>query len=200
MPEITVIILDNGYSSQNQDYLPSRFILQKDIADALVTRALEADSESIIGLIPLSQNIYNNILTPTKVRPYLSEFLAKLGLSSPYDANLSLYQADICLHIREYTTKHLVIFFSSPVTNEEEVLTNLYVIASKGIIVKVICFGDALKFGVTLTREIDFENFSCLCLTPDLNFDESVLSFLGSSMNICDPELEEAIKRSLQQQ
>jgi len=168
-----------------------------DIADALITRTFEADTESIIGVIPLAQEIGNNILTPTKIRPYLSEFLSKLGLAAT--AGAALYQADLCLHIREYSSKNLVIFLASPVSNDDEVLSSLYVIASKGITVKVICFGDALKFGATLKREIDFENFSCLCLEPTCSFDESVLSFLGTSMNIYDPELEEAIRRSLQQ-
>lgn len=199
MPEITVIMFDNALSSQNQDYLPSRIVLQKEIIDSIITRSLEADAESLVGLIPFAQKSNNNILTPTKTRPYLTTFLHKIDLHPKINYYSSLYQADLSLHVTELSSKNLVIFFSSPLQNEEEILSNLYTIASKGIIIKVVCFGDAIDLGNMLKKEIDFENFGCLCLDTDDNFNENVLSFLGGSMNVSDPELEEAIRRSLQQ-
>lgn len=192
-------MLDNAFNSQNQDYLPSRFMLQKEISDVVITRTLEADAESLIGLIPFAQDSGCNILTPTKTRPFLSTFLHKSDLAANVNYYSALYKADLSLHVTDLSTKNLVIFFSSPVSNEDEILSSLYTIASKGIIVKVVCFGDALGLGSVLKKAIEFNNFSCLSLSSDVNFNDNVLSFLGTSMNIYDPDLEEAIKRSLQQ-
>lgn len=199
MPEITVIMFDNGLSSQNQDYLPSRIILQKEIIDSIVTRSLEADAESLVGLIPFAQRSNNSILTPTKIRPYISTFLNRTDLCPATSYYSSFYQADLSFNATELSSKNLIIFFSSPVEREDEILSNLYTIASKGIAVKAICFGDAVGLGAMLKKEMDFDNFGCLCLDTDSNFNDSVLSFLGTSINVSDPELEEAIRRSLQQ-
>lgn len=199
MPGVTVVFFDNALNSQNQDYLPSRIILQKEIIDTVITRILESDIESLIGLIPLGQRMSNDILTPTKTRPYLSTFLHQTSLCPPTSRFTCLFQADQSLHVSDLSTKGLIAFFCSPIDDVEELLSGLYTIASKGITIKAVCFGDAIDLGGMLQKEIDLPNFECLILDSDADFNDKVLNFLGGSMPENDPELEEAIIRSLQQ-
>lgn len=199
MPSITVIMLDNTYSSQNQDYLPSRITLQKEIVRSVLSRVFEADPENMVGIIPLAQESAKDLLTPTKNRAYLQTFIDKLDLYPNIQCYSTLYQADLSLQQPNITTKNLVIFLSSPHINEEELLSVIFSIASRGIIIKVVCFADAQGIAAMLKKEVDFDSFACLCLDSDANFNEEVLRLLGSSMDVHDPELEEAIRRSLQQ-
>lgn len=200
MPEVAVVFLDNALNSQNQDYLPSRFILQKEIIDTIITAILERDPESLIGLIPLAQNGQNDILTPTKNRPYLSTYLHKSDLQDSLNHTLSLYLAKQSFSTTELSTKTLVIFLCTPVENVEELMAELFDFANKDITIKLVCFGDCVELGYLLQQEIDTSNFSCLVLDSDNMFNDKVLSFLGSAEIEQDPELEEAIRRSLQQQ
>lgn len=201
MPEVVVVLFDNALSSQNQDYLPGRFILQKEIIDTVITNSFETDRESLVGLVPIAQKHKNDILTPTKHRPYLTKFLYKAELCGTSNYFLDLFQADQSLHVSELSTKKLFAFFSSPVQSVEELLSSLYMIASKGIIIKVICFGECVALGEMLAKEIDLENFECLILRDDNDFNNRVLQFFEARASSGhDPELEEAIRRSLQQQ
>ena len=189
MPEITTVIFDNALNSQNQDYFPSRIVLQKEVIEEMITRLLEANIENLIGLIPLGQKVPNDILTPTKSRPHISTFLHKTDLANILSHSLCFYQADQSLQ---------VAFLSSPVEHFDEAFANLYNIVSKGVNVRIICFGDAIEFGYFLENELRFENFKCLIVESEQNFNEVVGNFLTSSYEIDDPELEEAIRRSLQ--
>lgn len=199
MPEITTVVFDNALNSQNQDYFPSRFVLQKEIIDGMITQILENNIENLIGLIPLSQDVKNNILTPTKTRSLLSTFLHETDLVSVPDHVSSLFQADQSLNVGEYSSKTLICFLSSPVERFDETFVSIYGMVAKSISVRVVCFGDAVEFGNFIKKELNYDNFECLVIDKDQDFSETVGNFLLNSYEIDDPELKEAIKRSLQQ-
>ncbi|KAI4290901.1 26S proteasome regulatory subunit N10 [Pancytospora philotis] len=198
MASVTVMMLDNTFCSQNQDYLPSRFALQTEAARLVVLRVMEADHENLLGIIPLAQGASKALLTPTKTKAFVREFIDKLDLEPTVMCGTALRQIDLALQHPNLTTRNLIIFLSSPDVSGEELLSNLFMMASKGVGIKVVCFGDALEMGAILKKEIDLSDFSCLCLDNDDNFIDRVMEFLGASMDINDPELEEAIRRSLQ--
>lgn len=198
MPEVTSIIFDNCLNSQNQDYFPSRIVLQKEIIDEMIVRLFESSSENLIGLVPVGQQVPNDIITPTKSRTNLSTFLRNADLEQPIAHSLCFYQADQSLQVSEFTSKTIVAFLSSPVQEFEETFTNLYTIAARGINVKIICFGDSIDFANFIMNELKFENFQCLVVGPEEDFNSVVGNFLANSYSIEDPELEEAIRRSLQ--
>ena len=199
MPEVIVVMFDNLLPNQSQDYLPSRMVLQKEIIDVIITRVLENDKESLIGLIPIAQKVNNDILTPTSVRIHLSTFMDKQDYYSKPNHNLCLFQADHSLLVSELSTKTLIIFLSSNIENFEEVFGNIYNIASKGISVKVICFAEAIGFGEFIKEEITYSTFGVLILNPNDDFEFKITDFLGNSSASVDPEFEEAIRRSLQE-
>jgi 26S proteasome regulatory subunit N10 len=200
MPEITTIIFDNALNSQNQDYLPSRIILQKEVIDSVITRVLESDPESLVGLIPLCQIENNDILTPTKSRPHLSTFLHEKDLHHNIQHVLSLYHADQSLYVSDLSNKTLILFLCTPVKEFEEVFSDIYNIASKGVVVKVVCFGDAMDMGVFMKDQIDIANFTCCVVDTSEDFVTKVQGFLGADLYNVDPELEEAIRRSMREQ
>lgn len=199
MARISTIIFDNGLNSQNQDYLPNRFILQKEIIEQLVTNLLEADTESLVGLIPLAQKSPNDILTPTRVRQSLSSFAYQQDLHIGVDHILALFQSDRSLHMSHYTDKTLYIFMSTPIKDSDDFFINLLSMATKGIKIKAICFGDAIEFGECLKKETAFDEYlQTLIVAPEEDFNNKVNEFLtNGSTELMDPDIEEAIRRSM---
>lgn len=190
-------MIDNGLSAQEQDYLPGRFLLQKEIIDSVITQALEMDPEGCIGIIPLAKANRNDIMTPTRARMHLSLFLDKCDLQREQNLTLSLFQAEKSFETKEFSNRTLIIFFCSPVSSVDEVIANLYGVAAKNITLHVICFGDASELGETLKKEVCFDNFHCLVVTPNQDFTDCVNSFLGNTLGTYDPDLQEAIRQSL---
>lgn len=199
MPQISTMIFDNALNSQNQDYLPSRYVLQKEIIDSLITQILDSDSQSLIGLIPIAQKDNNDILTPTRVRQHLSTFLHQRDLHDAPNHNLALFQADQSLNISELSDKIIFMLLGSPVQNSDEFLANIYNVATQGIIINVVCFGEAREFGTYLKEGTTFENLHVLLLSPEDNFNQDVLNFFANDGRggYIDRDLEEAIKRSM---
>lgn len=199
MPEVATIIFDNSLASQNQDYLPSRYVLQKEVIDSLITRILENDSQSLIGLIPLSQKDRNDLITPTNSRKHLTTFLLQRDLFHGTNRKLSLFQADHSLRLSEYSEKTLYFFMSTEIENSDQFLIDLYEMAARGIIIKLVCFGETIDFGkVIIDQNAGFENLSVLVIGPEEDFNSRVNNFLISgNQKYIDPDLEEAIRRSL---
>lgn len=199
MPEVVTIIFDNSLASQNQDYLPSRYVLQKEVIDSLITRIFENDSQSLIGLIPLSQKDRNDIITPTNSRKHLTTFLLQRDLFHGTNRRLCLFQADHSLKLSEFSEKTLYFFMGTEIENSDQFLIDLYEMAARGSIIKLICFGETKDFGKLIAdQNAGFENLSVLIVNPDDDFNFKVNSFLISgNQKYIDPDIEEAIRRSL---
>lgn len=198
MPEVAAVIFDNALNSQNQDYLPNRYILQKEVIDKLITKILESDEESLIGLIPIAQRENNDILTPSRVRQHLTTFIHQQDLCGRPNHLLALFQADHSLYISELSDKSLFVFLSSPIERSDELFANLLSVASKGVIIKAVCFADAIEFGNCLRGESSFDNLKVLIVGPEEDLNSKAFDFFsGGSAKYADPDLEEAIRRSL---
>lgn len=199
MPQVATIIFDNAINSQNQDYLPSRYVLQKEVIDILITNVLENDVQSLIGLIPIAQKDNNDILTPTNVREHLTTFLYQRDLHIQSSHLLALFQADQSLQISDISNKSILMFLGSPIENIDEMLAGIYNIAAKGTLIKVVCFAEAREFGKYLEEGAVFENIHVLFIDPRDDFNQTALTFFMSSNDAgyVDNDLEEAIRRSL---
>lgn len=197
MPCVSVFVLDNGLSSQNQDYLPNRFVAQKEAVREMVSKILGNDPESLVGIIPLSRKEKNYILTPTKSRKYLNNYLHSIVLLKDQDYYPSFFQAERSLSISQFSTLNLYVFLSSPVECVEEVLGSLYSIAAKGINIRVICFGDCIEIADILEKGILFTNFKCRVIRPEEDFNSASVSFFNSDNSAEDAYMEECLRRSL---
>ncbi|ELA42688.1 uncharacterized protein VICG_00003 [Vittaforma corneae ATCC 50505] len=199
MPHIATVIFDNTLNSQNQDYLPSRYVLQKEVIDTLITNTFESDAQSLIGLIPIAQMDNNDILTPTLVRSYLSTFLHQRDLYHTLNHNLALYQAEQSLESSEFSEKIVFMIFGSPIPDSDQFMVNIYGLATKGFTIRVVCFADAYEFGTYLRQGSSFDNLNVLTIHPDEDFSSKVLDFFAdaSGHHYVDQDLEEAIRRSM---
>lgn len=197
MPITTVVMADNGLSSQNQDYLPSRFLLQKETIEGIVTQILERDQEGFIGIVPIAQLTKNDILTPTRNKTSISAFIDECDLQCKTDIFRSLFQVEQSLNIKNTQDKSLIIFLCSPIESVDELIACIYSVAAKSTDIKLVCYGDALELGVLLKKEINFDNFQCLAVRPADDFHAVVGEFLDTSIDDYDPELKQAIMQSL---
>lgn len=199
MPHVATVIFDNALNSQNQDYLPSRYVLQKEVIDVLITNTLESDAQSLIGLIPIAQMDNNDILTPTLVRPHLSTFLHQRDLYHTSNHNLALYQAEQSLEGSEFSEKIIFILLGSPIPDSDQFMVNIYSLATKRLTVRVVCFADSCEFGAYLSQGSSFDNLEVLIVHPEEDFNSKVLNFFAGATGyqFVDQDLEEAIKRSM---
>lgn len=202
MPEITVIIYDNGLASQNQDYLPSRSLLQKEFIQSLISRKFENDSENLIGIIPLNQPQYNNIITPTKQKDYLYTFLNSITLGEEVDYIKSLNQALHSFKQRDITTKHLILFLGSEIDegSEDELFAKVFEILTSGISLTLVFFGENMKYYEIFVNEIECPNFKCIKVNPNDDVNDIYSQINGDFYEEEDPQLAEAIRQSLADQ
>ncbi|KAF9764819.1 26S proteasome non-ATPase regulatory subunit 4 [Nosema granulosis] len=202
MPEITVVIYDNGLASQNQDYLPSRSLLQKEFIQSLISRKFEADSENLLGIIPLNQPQFNNIITPTKQKDYLYTFLNSITLGEDVDYIKSLNQALHSFKQREISTKHLILFLGSEIDekSEDDLFAKVFEVLTCGISLTLVFFGENMKYYETFINEIEYPNFKCIKVDPNDDVNEIYSLINGEFFEEEDPELAEAIRQSLADQ
>lgn len=203
MPETIVVLFDNGMSSQNQDYLPSRFMVQKEAIESLVFRKFEGQHENTLGLVPLAQGRLNEIITPTKQKPHIQTFLNGVELNRNTDVMKCLFQCINIFSQREPAGFVLVVLLCTEVPEavKDELFAKIYEILSLGITVRMVFFGEAVDMADAF-RNIEFTNFSCMEVRPNEDFTDCVLPFISSSetMEEDDPELAEAIRLSLEEQ
>lgn len=200
MPSLSVILIDNSPAAQGQDHLPGRLLLQKEAIDGIITQAFETDREALVGIIPIAQQRRNDIITPTKHRAHLSRFLDQCDVQATPNFLQAAFQAGQALSAKQIESRTLFVFLCAPFEAPDEVIASLYEIAGRGASVRVVCFGDAVELGNILSRQINFGNFSCCVIGGKDNFASRVPRFLGSSLEAYDPELQEALRLSMQEQ
>ncbi|ADM12363.1 26S proteasome regulatory subunit S5A [Encephalitozoon intestinalis ATCC 50506] len=203
MPETIVVLFDNGMASQNQDYLPSRFIVQKETVESLISRKFEDNQENTIGIIPLVQVQSNDIITPTKQRSHIKTFLNDIKLNKEGDIMRCLSQSLHIFNQRDSPGCILVVFLASELQESEkdELFARIYQLLTFGIGIKMVFFGEAVEM-VEAFKKIDFTNFSCIEVKTNEEFIDRVLPFISGNdlVEEDDPELAEAIRLSLEEQ
>lgn len=203
MPETIVVLFDNGMASQNQDYLPSRLMVQKETVESLISRKFEDNQENTIGIIPLVQTQSNDIITPTKQRSYIKTFLNEIKLNRNADIMGCLSQSLHIFNQKDSPGCMLVIFLGSEPQEieKDELFARIYQLLTFGIMIKMVFFGEAMEMAEAY-KKIDFTNFSCIEVKPSDEFADRVLSFIngGEDLEEDDPELAEAIRLSLEEQ
>lgn len=196
MAEIIAIVLDNGIESQNQDYLPSRFFIQRDATVNIINQVFDDHTQSLLGIFPLCQEIKNKIITPTGEKQHLIDFVFACDLNKNMDHTLALFQADQAMQLSSLSTKKLLIFLSSPIVEFGRLLSEICTIALKGVEIKLVCFGDALNFGMVSQSEIQLPNVQVLTLENTANAEDALYDFLTEG-EYEDPELKEALQKSM---
>lgn len=199
-----MVIIDNSYSQQNQDYLPNRLILQKDTIRCLISEFLEESPENEIGVVPIAQIKYN-IHTPTKDRHSLDNFLTNIDLEVKTSPSNVVSLCTKALTFRPHQTKTILYFIGSLIEKESEFDTIFDLIngfGDSGYNVKVVFFGEAVSYSEIFEERIYGDNFSYVLVSPDDDFYKTVFMLMGRNGDLMedDPELAAAIELSKREQ
>lgn len=206
MPQTLMILLDNTVSMQNQDYLPSRFILQKEAVTSVIGTLLQ-NSENSVGVAPLAQPEHNYILTPTCNKPHLDSFVSRIRLDENLMLGSVFQRSRIALMNRHESDKKMLVFFGADLGphESESVLCELVQCVKKVVClpirVAVVLFGEhAEHVRSAISREVEKpEACETVVVGPNDDFFSSVTSILGVDLNELenDPELALALSMSL---
>lgn len=206
MPQTLMILFDNTVSMQNQDYLPSRLILQKEAVTSIVGSLLQ-HSENSVGVAPLAQPEHNYILTPTCNKSHLDAFVSKIRLDENLLLDSMFQRSRIALMNRQESDKKMLVFFGTDLETLEsdsvlrELVQCIRKVACPPIKVVVVLFGEHAAFlKDAISREAGKpEACEMITIGPDDNFFCSVTKVLGMDLNELedDPELALALSMSL---
>lgn len=200
MSEITILVIDNSYYAQNQDYLPTRYIVQTDV----LTHLLSTTSDNHqFGVIPIGQPSSNYILTPTKNRMKIRQFLSTLALVEEYKAVQGIYSALKSFQYVNATKKRLIAFLSSPLTDFEleNFLMGLRDCALFDCKIFLFLFGDAQDYKTFLDFELKSLGVNIVVIDSEYDFKNKVLDVLGGNNydEMDDPEMALAMKLSMEE-
>lgn len=206
MPQTLMILLDNTVSMQNQDYLPSRFILQKEAIMSVIGTLLQ-NSENSVGVAPLAQPEYNYILTPTCNKPHLDAFVSRVRLDENLMLSCVFQRSRIALMNRQESDKKMLVFFGADLGPQEsdsvlcEIVQSVQKVACLPIRVAVVLFGEhAESLRKAISREVGRPD-ACetVVVGPNDDFFSSVTKILGMDLSELenDPELALALSMSL---
>lgn len=205
MPQTVMVLFDNTLFMQNQDYLPSRFILQKEVTMSIINSLLQ-NNENSVGVAPLAQLEQNYMLTPTSNKPYLDMFISKLRLHNNLEISKVFLRSKIALLNRSESNKKMLVFFGADIEGLEFDRALLSLIRGvKGAVasfikVSLILFGEKAEILKELIS-IEMEPGSC-----DIEVVDRCESFFNCSMRVFgmesaeienDPDLAMALKLSL---
>lgn len=206
MPQTLMILFDNTVSMQNQDYLPSRFILQKEAVTSIIGSLLQS-SENSVGVAPLAQPEHNYILTPTCNKSHLDAFVAKIRLDENLLLESVFQRSRIALMSRQESDKRMLVFFGTDLGlhDSDGILRELVRCVRKAVCspirVAVVLFGEhAALVKDAISREVGGpEACEAVAAGPDDDFFSSVTKVLGLDLNELedDPELALALSMSL---
>ncbi|KCZ81548.1 hypothetical protein H312_01001 [Anncaliia algerae PRA339] len=203
--EALIVVLDNSLYMQNQDYLPSRLFLEREVCYSIKTNFL-ARPESYLGIAPMSQPVENYFLTPTNKESYITNFLNKISLSDNLQITKVLTRCRMCLRNREEAEKKMLIFLGSDIDSKVldktifDLISNITECIQEGIKVSIVLFGEKRH---VLRDLFTVEYFGEVAVVDN---DES---FLTESLNVLgmsvfnyedDPDLALAIKLSMEEE
>lgn len=201
MPEVAMVIIDNSYSQQNQDYLPNRLLLQKDTVRCFVNEFIDESPENEIGVVPIAQVKYN-IKTPTKNKHTLDQFLTNIDLDTISFPSSVVEWCVRALKSKPQTKKTILYFIGSLLENERDfdpifdILNSLAGLVDFGI--KVVFYGEAVSYSELFEERIESNNFTYVLISPEDDFYQTVFALMGRNSDELenDPELAAAIELS----
>ncbi len=199
MAELMVISIDNSLQAQNQDYFPSRLIIQKDISSAILTKLTSGNNVNKVGVIPLYQEVTNYIVTPTSNTAKLLNFVNSCDLSPCNAERVAMFQMGEIFSHSEIQSKRGLIFLSTMVQDQAEFICEISRHVDSGVALLVVCFADALSFSSMLEDSIDSPNFNVLAITPDSDVEKVLRAYL-SKLGEDDDALNRVLEQSVYDQ
>ncbi|KAI5172426.1 26S proteasome regulatory subunit N10 [Nematocida sp. LUAm3] len=196
-----MVILDNSMYSINKDYSKERLECQIEAVKSITEKRLSDSSESTVGVMSLGRGSTVKIVSPTADRNTIYSYLYSLPRDSKIQPGNSISVARMALKYRTNQQQSILLLLGSPL--EDEALTDIIdavdTSLSNNIAVGVLLFGEACEYHALFKSSIEESvDFTCISITPQESFMEGVSAVLRENVQEVDPDLEMAIKRSLQ--
>lgn len=169
----TFIVVDNSLYMQNQDYIPKRFMCEKETIYKIIGDNFEHRSDVKISIIPTSFKYRNNFISPTNSKQRIINFINNLELCYNFEITYALEILQVFSKSKQES--NIIIFLG---TNPLDFNKSLYEEIARYSNIKVILFGEAI--------DLDLKG-NVLRLTPDKDFFTETHKFLGSN-NIQEDE------------
>lgn len=205
MPQTWMILFDNTLYMQNQDYLPSRFILEKEATMSIVNSLL-TQNENSVGIAPLAQPDHNYILTPTSNKPNVDTFISKIRLDGNLQLNKAFLRSKIALMNASESDKRMLLFFGADIEGIDfdrmlvDLVRNIKMIVEALVKIAIVLFGEkAEMLRDLLSSEMDSNVCEVITIGKDDNFFAGAMSVFGMNISEAedDPELAMALRLSL---
>lgn len=202
MAEVLLVVVDNSFSSQNQDYLPNRLLAQKAVIESLIGDTLRSHPENEVGIIELAQRFYQ-IITPTRDKNALDIYLSKVDLDYKMNTSVVLDYCFKALDNRNQQKKIILLFIGSvlsgPVDEEIKIINEML---EMDIIVKIVFFGEGVMYSEQFEDGLIDKNYSYVIIGSEDDFYRSAMELFDKTGNMedDDPEMAFAIQASLREQ
>ncbi|KAI5186368.1 26S proteasome regulatory subunit N10 [Nematocida homosporus] len=196
-----MVILDNSMYSINKDYTKERLDCQIEVTKCIVDKRLAESTESTVGVMSLGRSTTIKIVSPTSDKNTICSYLYSLQRDNDIQPGNSLSIARMALKYRTNQSQAILLFLGSPLddTSLTDIVVAIENILNNNVAVRVVLFGEAIEYYTLLKSSIEeCSDFTCVTITPQDSFLDGVATALRESVQETDPELELAIRRSLQ--
>lgn len=196
-----MVILDNSMYSINRDYNKERLECQVEAVKDLSEKRLGASNDSTVGAMSIGRTSSTKIVSPTSDRNTICKYLHGIKRDTEIQCSNSIAISVMALKYRTNQDQNILLFLGSPLDDDAltSVIDALNDALMSNITVGAVLFGEALEYYDLLRMSIDdCPEFTCVQIHPKDSFLDGVYLALRESVEEMDPELELAIKRSLQ--
>ncbi|OAG30010.1 26S proteasome regulatory subunit N1 [Nematocida displodere] len=197
-----MVIVDNSMYSINRDCPGERLACQIDaIKSVCEPRLSERSESSSIGVMTLGRTATTKIVSPTSDKNTIYTYLHSIKRDTLIEGGSTISIARMALKYRTNQNQMILLFLGSPLddNNLMMIVDSVGEALNTNIAVSVILFGEAAEYYPLFKNSIEESSeFRCIGIGANESFSEAVSVALGESIEDIDPELEMAIKQSLQ--
>ncbi|KAI5162244.1 26S proteasome regulatory subunit N10 [Nematocida ausubeli] len=196
-----MVIVDNSMYSINKDYTVERLQMQIDAIKTITEQRLNESSESTVGVMTLGRSATIKIVSPTTNKNAIYSYLHSIDRDEDIHGGNAILISRMALKYRTNTRQSVLLFMGSPLDDDNLMLTieSIEETLNNNVSVGVVLFGEALDHYAVLKGTIEeSSDFACIPVEPSQSFMEGVSAALRETIEEIDPELELAIRRSLE--
>lgn len=196
-----MVIIDNSMYSINKDYSKERLQAQLDVVRNITEQRLNEFTESTVGIMTLGRSTTLKMVSPTSNKNTIYSYFQSIQRDESVHGGNAMLISRMALKYRTNPVQSVLLFLGSPLDDENLMLTieSIEETLNNSISVSVILFGEALEHYALFKSTIEeSSDFTCVPIEPHQCFMERVSTALRESVEEIDPELEMAIRRSLE--
>lgn len=197
-----MVILDNSMYCINQDYPGNtRIGHQIEGVKSVADKILNESTESTIGVMTVGRGTSTRIVSPTGNRNSVYSYLHTVEPDSEVQGGNSIAISRMALKYRTNSHQLILQFLGSPLTDTDlmQIIEAINDALDNNISVGVVLFSEALEYYPLFKESIEESpDFTCVRVDPNGSFHEGISTALRDNIQETDPEIELAIRRSLQ--